>query len=89
MFGGLDMCLIRFIPFTVEFNHAGNHVKNNPSAGWQIENADNFYRQSQIFKALAADFLVARIRKDKAGIREEYLGECHFIKLRGKVWVED
>jgi protein-L-isoaspartate(D-aspartate) O-methyltransferase len=26
---------------------------------------------------------LVRIRKDAAGIREEYLGECHFVKLRG------
>jgi protein-L-isoaspartate(D-aspartate) O-methyltransferase len=26
---------------------------------------------------------LVRIRKEAAGIREEYLGECHFVKLRG------
>jgi protein-L-isoaspartate(D-aspartate) O-methyltransferase len=27
---------------------------------------------------------LVRIRKDRAGIREEYLGECQFVKLRGR-----
>jgi protein-L-isoaspartate(D-aspartate) O-methyltransferase len=27
---------------------------------------------------------LVRIRKDDAGIREEYLGDCHFVKLRGR-----
>ena len=27
---------------------------------------------------------LVRIRKDGAGIREEYFGECHFVKLRGR-----
>ena len=27
---------------------------------------------------------LVRIRKDSAGIREEYLGECQFVKLRGE-----
>ncbi len=26
---------------------------------------------------------LARMRKDETGIREEYLGECHFVKLKG------
>jgi protein-L-isoaspartate(D-aspartate) O-methyltransferase len=32
---------------------------------------------------------LVRIRKDRAGIREEYLGECHFVRLRGKHGWED
>jgi protein-L-isoaspartate(D-aspartate) O-methyltransferase len=32
---------------------------------------------------------LVRIRKDTAGIREEYLGECHFVKLRGEHGWED
>ena len=32
---------------------------------------------------------LVRIRKDKAGIREEYLGECQFVKLRGRYGWED
>jgi protein-L-isoaspartate(D-aspartate) O-methyltransferase len=32
---------------------------------------------------------LVRIRKDKTGIREEYLGECHFVKLRGRYGWED
>jgi protein-L-isoaspartate(D-aspartate) O-methyltransferase len=32
---------------------------------------------------------LVRIRKDEAGIREEYLGECQFVKLRGKYGWED
>jgi protein-L-isoaspartate(D-aspartate) O-methyltransferase len=32
---------------------------------------------------------LVRIRKDEAGIREEYLGECHFVSLKGKYgWQE-
>jgi protein-L-isoaspartate(D-aspartate) O-methyltransferase len=27
--------------------------------------------------------VLVRIRKDEAGIREQYLGECHFVKLTG------
>jgi protein-L-isoaspartate(D-aspartate) O-methyltransferase len=27
---------------------------------------------------------LVRIRKDGAGIREEYFGDCHFVKLTGK-----
>ena len=27
---------------------------------------------------------LVRIRKDSTGIREEYFGECHFVKLRGR-----
>jgi protein-L-isoaspartate(D-aspartate) O-methyltransferase len=27
---------------------------------------------------------LVRIRKDMAGIREEYLGDCHFVKLTGR-----
>ena len=27
---------------------------------------------------------LVRIRKDRAGIREEYLGDCHFVKLTGR-----
>ena len=32
---------------------------------------------------------LVRIRKDRTGIREEYLGECHFVKLRGQYGWED
>jgi protein-L-isoaspartate(D-aspartate) O-methyltransferase len=32
---------------------------------------------------------LVRIRKDTAGIREEYLGECQFVKLRGRYGWED
>ena len=32
---------------------------------------------------------LVRIRKDKTGIREEYLGECHFVKLTGRYGWED
>jgi protein-L-isoaspartate(D-aspartate) O-methyltransferase len=32
---------------------------------------------------------LVRIRKDRAGIREEYLGECHFVKLTGRYGWED
>ena len=32
---------------------------------------------------------LVRIRKDSAGIREEYLGDCHFVKLRGRYGWED
>ena len=32
---------------------------------------------------------LVRIRKDKAGIREEYLGECQFVKLRGQYGWQD
>lgn len=32
---------------------------------------------------------LVRIRKDEAGIREDYLGECHFVKLRGTYGWED
>ena len=32
---------------------------------------------------------LVRIRKDRAGIREEYLGECQFVKLRGRYGWED
>jgi protein-L-isoaspartate(D-aspartate) O-methyltransferase len=32
---------------------------------------------------------LVRIRKDTTGLREEYLGECHFVKLRGKHGWED
>jgi protein-L-isoaspartate(D-aspartate) O-methyltransferase len=32
---------------------------------------------------------LVRIRKDSAGIREEYLGECHFVKLTGRYGWED
>ncbi len=32
---------------------------------------------------------LVRIRKDGAGIREEYLGECQFVKLRGRYGWED
>jgi protein-L-isoaspartate(D-aspartate) O-methyltransferase len=33
--------------------------------------------------------VLVRIRKDESGIREEYLGECHFVKLRGAYGWED
>lgn len=33
--------------------------------------------------------MLVRIRKDREGIREEYLGECRFVKLRGKYGWED
>ncbi len=32
---------------------------------------------------------LVRIRKDRTGIREEYLGECHFVKLIGRYGWED
>lgn len=32
---------------------------------------------------------LVRIRKDKAGVREDYLGECHFVKLKGAYGWED
>jgi protein-L-isoaspartate O-methyltransferase len=32
---------------------------------------------------------LVRIRKDRAGLREEYLGDCHFVKLTGKYGWED
>jgi protein-L-isoaspartate(D-aspartate) O-methyltransferase len=32
---------------------------------------------------------LVRIRKDQSGIREEYLGECHFVKLTGRYGWED
>jgi protein-L-isoaspartate(D-aspartate) O-methyltransferase len=32
---------------------------------------------------------LVRIRKDRAGIREEYLGDCHFVKLTGRHGWED
>jgi protein-L-isoaspartate(D-aspartate) O-methyltransferase len=32
---------------------------------------------------------LVRIRKDRQGIREEYLGECQFVKLRGRYGWED
>jgi protein-L-isoaspartate(D-aspartate) O-methyltransferase len=32
---------------------------------------------------------LVRIRKDKTGLQEEYLGECHFVKLRGQYGWED
>ena len=32
---------------------------------------------------------LVRIRKNKGGIREEYLGECQFVKLRGRYGWED
>ena len=32
---------------------------------------------------------LVRIRKDRAGIREEYLGDCHFVKLTGRYGWED
>jgi len=32
---------------------------------------------------------LVRIRKDRGGIREEYLGECHFVRLRGRYGWED
>jgi protein-L-isoaspartate(D-aspartate) O-methyltransferase len=33
--------------------------------------------------------ILVRIRKDEAGIREEYLGECRFVKLTGAYGWED
>jgi protein-L-isoaspartate(D-aspartate) O-methyltransferase len=32
---------------------------------------------------------LVRIRKDSAGIREEYLGDCHFVQLKGRYGWED
>ncbi len=32
---------------------------------------------------------LVRIRKDQNGIREDYLGECHFVKLKGTYGWED
>ena len=32
---------------------------------------------------------LVRVRKDMAGIREEYLGDCHFVKLTGRYGWED
>jgi len=32
---------------------------------------------------------LVRVRKDTEGIREEYLGDCHFVKLTGKYGWED
>jgi hypothetical protein len=32
---------------------------------------------------------LVRIRKDKAGIREGYLGDCRFVKLTGRYGWED
>ena len=32
---------------------------------------------------------LVRIRKDRSGIREEYLGECKFVSLRGRYGWED
>ena len=32
---------------------------------------------------------LVRIRKDSGGIREEYLGECHFVRLRGRYGWKD
>jgi protein-L-isoaspartate(D-aspartate) O-methyltransferase len=32
---------------------------------------------------------LVRIRKDREGIREEYLGECHFVRLTGRYGWED
>jgi protein-L-isoaspartate(D-aspartate) O-methyltransferase len=32
---------------------------------------------------------LVRIRKERAGIREEYLGDCHFVKLTGRYGWED
>jgi protein-L-isoaspartate(D-aspartate) O-methyltransferase len=32
---------------------------------------------------------LVRIRKDEAGIREDYLGECHFVKLKGTYGWQD
>jgi protein-L-isoaspartate(D-aspartate) O-methyltransferase len=32
---------------------------------------------------------LVRIRKDRGGIREEYLGECHFVRLTGRYGWED
>jgi hypothetical protein len=33
--------------------------------------------------------ILVRIRKDRAGIREEYLGDCHFVNLKGRYGWED
>ncbi len=33
--------------------------------------------------------ILVRVRKDTKGIREEYLGECRFVKLRGRYGWED
>jgi protein-L-isoaspartate O-methyltransferase len=33
--------------------------------------------------------ILVRIRKDRAEIREEYLGDYHFVKLRGRYGWED
>ena len=33
--------------------------------------------------------ILVRIRKDAAGIREEYLGDCHFVKLKGAYGWQD
>ena len=32
---------------------------------------------------------LVRVRKDQGGIREEYFGECHFVKLKGEYGWED
>jgi protein-L-isoaspartate(D-aspartate) O-methyltransferase len=32
---------------------------------------------------------LVRIRKDRAGLREEYFGDCHFVKLTGRYGWED
>jgi len=32
---------------------------------------------------------LVRVRKDAEGIREEYLADCHFVKLRGRYGWED
>ena len=32
---------------------------------------------------------LVRIRKDRTGLQEEYLGECHFVKLMGRYGWED
>jgi protein-L-isoaspartate(D-aspartate) O-methyltransferase len=32
---------------------------------------------------------LVRLRKDRAGIREEYLADCHFVKLMGRYGWED
>ena len=32
---------------------------------------------------------LVRIRKDQAGIREDYFGECHFVKLKGTYGWDD
>jgi protein-L-isoaspartate(D-aspartate) O-methyltransferase len=32
---------------------------------------------------------LVRIRKDRTGIREEYLGDCHFVQLKGRYGWED